>query len=85
MWDKCVVLWGTHWKIEKHNSEHAGTHCEHDENTKIKKFHPYTPGPLPLLCPQGKKMTPLDCMYSHLIGSMQFLYLKLVVTIHGLN
>ncbi len=85
MWDECVVLWGTHWGIEKHRWEHAGTRWEQDENTKIKRFHPRTPALLPLLCPQGKKMTPLECMYSHLIGSMQFLFLKLVVTIHGLN
>jgi hypothetical protein len=52
---KCVVLWGTHWEIEKHNWEHAGTHWEHVKNTKLKKFHPCTPAPRPRRCPQGKK------------------------------
>jgi hypothetical protein len=69
MWDKCVVLWGTHWEIEKHNWEHARTHWEHVKNTKLKKFHPCTPTPLPHpMSPREKKMTPLEGMYSHCIG-----------------
>jgi hypothetical protein len=35
MWDECVVLWGTHWEIEKHHWEQAATRWEQDENTKI--------------------------------------------------
>jgi hypothetical protein len=31
---KCAVLWGTHWELEKHNWEHAGTYWEYAENTK---------------------------------------------------
>jgi hypothetical protein len=31
---------------------------KHAEKTKIKKFHPPTPGPLPILCPQGNKDDP---------------------------
>jgi hypothetical protein len=58
MWDECGVLWGTHWEIEKHHWEHAATRWEQDEDTKIKKIHPRTPAPLPLLCPQGKKDDP---------------------------
>jgi hypothetical protein len=43
MWDKCVVLWGTHWEIEKYNWEHAGRHWEHAENTKIWAHHQKKP------------------------------------------
>jgi hypothetical protein len=56
MWDECVVLWGTHWEIEKHHWEHAGTRWEQDDNTKKKKnsIHEHPPL-LPLLCSQVKK------------------------------
>jgi len=27
MWDECVVLWGTHWGIEKHRWEHMQGHA----------------------------------------------------------
>jgi len=44
-----------------------------------KKIYAQTP------TPQGKKMSLPKFMFSHLIGHMQILFLKLVVTIFGWN
>jgi hypothetical protein len=51
--------------------EHAENMMEH----KNKKLHPHTPHTLKV-----KKMNPLGCMFSYLIGSMHILFLDMVVT-----
>jgi hypothetical protein len=67
IWDnvKCYWehLWGTYQKPKEHrtkpieNLKHMRTDWEHDENTRIKKFHPHLK-PFPLLAPPRKRNEP---------------------------
>jgi hypothetical protein len=55
-----------------------GTHWELEEHHEEHLCRPFPPN-------HGKKLSPLECMFSYLIGYMQILFSKLLVNIFGLN
>jgi hypothetical protein len=55
---------------------HVKTQWEHGEKTKITNSMPLKPPP---------PKVPPKCVFHYLIGCMQILFLKLVITIFGLN
>ncbi len=66
------MSWGTWWEPL---GNLMGAYFQHIGNQKIKKIS------LPPKKTQRKKLSPLECMLSFLIGYMKFLFPKLFVTI----
>jgi len=82
IWDKTQVLLGTSW------GTHLGTLWELDGNMTVTHWEQAekTKNPsLPLPLQKEKNWVVHDCMLSHPIGCMKFLFPKLLITSFGLG